>query len=63
LPFEAGKRSANLLLSYMWKAKEKKNEIKLSFKYRIYPTREAEERILKVMQVEAEAQYPSGCNK
>jgi len=47
----------------MWKAKEKKNEIKLSFKYRIYPTREAEERILKVMQVEAEAQYPSGCNK
>jgi len=55
LPFEAGKRSANLLLSYMWKAKEKKNEIKLSFKYSIYPTIEAEEKLLRAMHVETKS--------
>jgi putative transposase len=37
----------------MWRAKEKSNKIQLSFKYRIYPTREVEEKLLKVMQVEA----------
>jgi len=35
----------------MWRAKGKNNKIQLSFKYRIYPTRE--EKLLKVMQVEA----------
>lgn len=39
----------------MWKAKEKKNQIKLSFKYRIYPTKEAEEKLLRAMHVEAKA--------
>ena len=37
----------------MWRAKEKNNKIQLSFKYRIYPTREVEEKIVKVMQIEA----------
>jgi len=35
----------------MWRARGKSNKIQLSFKYRIYPTRE--EKLLKVMQVEA----------
>lgn len=35
----------------MWRAKGKNDKIQLSFKYRIYPTRE--EKLLKVMQVEA----------
>jgi putative transposase len=37
----------------MWRAKEKNNKIRLSFKYRIYPTREVEEKLLRVMQIEA----------
>jgi Transposase and inactivated derivatives len=37
----------------MWRAKEKNNKIQLSFKYRIYPTREVEEKLLRVMQIEA----------
>jgi putative transposase len=37
----------------MWRAREKNNKIQLSFKYRIYPTREVEEKLLRVMQVEA----------
>lgn len=37
----------------MWRAKKKNNKIQLSFKYRIYPTREVEEKLLKIMQVEA----------
>lgn len=37
----------------MWRAKEKSNTIQLSFKYRIYPTREAEEKLLRVMEIEA----------
>jgi putative transposase len=37
----------------MWRAREKSNKIQLSFKYRIYPTREVEEKLLRVMQVEA----------
>jgi hypothetical protein len=32
---------------------EKNNKIQLSFKYRIYPTREVEEKLLRVMQTEA----------
>jgi putative transposase len=39
----------------MWRAREKNNKIRLSFKYRIYPTREVEEKLLRVMQVEAKA--------
>ena len=41
----------------MWRVekKEKKNEIKLSFKYSIYPTIEAEEKLLRAMHVEAKA--------
>ena len=39
------------VLKSMWRAKGKNNKIQLSFKYRIYPTRE--EKLLKVMQVEA----------
>jgi putative transposase len=35
----------------MWRAREKNDKIQLSFKYRIYPTRE--EKLLRVMQVEA----------
>ena len=35
----------------MWRAKGKSDKIQLSFKYRIYPTRE--EKLLRVMQVEA----------
>ena len=35
----------------MWRARGKSNKIQLSFKYRIYPTRE--EKLLRVMQVEA----------
>jgi len=35
----------------MWRARGKSDKIQLSFKYRIYPTRE--EKLLKVMQVEA----------
>ncbi|AWR98842.1 RNA-guided endonuclease InsQ/TnpB family protein [Metallosphaera hakonensis] len=37
----------------MWRAKGKNNTIQLSFKYRIYPTKEVEEKFLKVMQIEA----------
>ncbi|QXJ31499.1 RNA-guided endonuclease InsQ/TnpB family protein [Saccharolobus shibatae] len=37
----------------MWRAKGKNNVIQLSFKYRVYPTREVEEKLLKVMQIEA----------
>ncbi|MGC8565592.1 MAG: RNA-guided endonuclease InsQ/TnpB family protein [Thermoplasmata archaeon] len=37
----------------MWRAKEKNNKIQLSFKYKIYPTKEVEEKLLKVMQIEA----------
>ncbi|MFP3205328.1 MAG: helix-turn-helix domain-containing protein, partial [Metallosphaera yellowstonensis] len=37
----------------MWRAREKNNKIQLSFKYRVYPTKEVEEKLLKVMQVEA----------
>ncbi len=37
----------------MWRAREKSNKIQLSFKYRIYPTKEVEEKLLKVMQAEA----------
>jgi putative transposase len=37
----------------MWRAKEKSNRIQLSFRYKIYPTREVEEKLLKVMQIEA----------
>jgi len=36
----------------MWRAKEKNDKIQLSFKYRVYPTKEVEEKLLKVMQVE-----------
>ncbi|MFP3242793.1 MAG: helix-turn-helix domain-containing protein [Caldisphaera sp.] len=36
----------------MWRARKKNNKIQLSFKYRIYPTREVEEKLLKIMQVE-----------
>ena len=41
----------------MWRVekKEKKNEIKLSFKHSIYPTIESEEKLLRAMQVEAKA--------
>ena len=35
----------------MWRARGKSDKIQLSFKYRIYPTRE--EKLLRVMQVEA----------
>jgi Helix-turn-helix domain. len=35
----------------MWRARGKSDRIQLSFKYRIYPTRE--EKLLRVMQVEA----------
>ncbi|QGA68163.1 RNA-guided endonuclease InsQ/TnpB family protein [Sulfolobus sp. E11-6] len=37
----------------MWRAKGKSNVVQLSFKYKIYPSREVEEKLLKVMQVEA----------
>jgi putative transposase len=37
----------------MWRAKEKNNKIQLSFKYKIYPIREVEEKLTKVMQIEA----------
>ena len=37
----------------MWRAKEKSDKIQLSFKYRICPIREVEEKLLRVMQVEA----------
>jgi Helix-turn-helix domain. len=37
----------------MWRAKEKNNKIQLSFRYKIYPTREVEEKLLKVMEIEA----------
>ena len=37
----------------MWRARGKSDKIQLSFKYRIYPTREVEEKLLRVMQVEA----------
>ena len=37
----------------MWRAREKNNKIQLSFKYRIYPTGEVEEKLLRVMQIEA----------
>ena len=37
----------------MWRARGKSNKIQLSFKYRIYPIREVEEKLLRVMQVEA----------
>ncbi|WP_198968520.1 RNA-guided endonuclease InsQ/TnpB family protein [Saccharolobus islandicus] len=37
----------------MWRAKEKSDKIQLSFKYKIYPTREVEEKLIKVMQIEA----------
>ncbi|ADB86540.1 RNA-guided endonuclease InsQ/TnpB family protein [Saccharolobus islandicus] len=37
----------------MWRAREKSNKIQLSFKYKVYPTREVEEKLLRVMQVEA----------
>ncbi|WP_188681582.1 helix-turn-helix domain-containing protein, partial [Thermogymnomonas acidicola] len=38
----------------MWRAREKSNVIQLSFRYRIYPTGGVEEKLLNVMQVEAE---------
>ncbi|MFC5725065.1 helix-turn-helix domain-containing protein, partial [Streptomyces gamaensis] len=37
----------------MWRAKEKNDKTQLSFKYKIYPTREVEEKLIKVMQIEA----------
>ncbi|WOE49984.1 transposase [Sulfuracidifex metallicus DSM 6482 = JCM 9184] len=37
----------------MWRAKEKNDKIQLSFKYKIYPTREVEEKLLRAMQIEA----------
>ena len=37
----------------MWRARGKSNKIQLSFKYRIYPIREVEEKLLRVMQIEA----------
>jgi len=37
----------------MWRARGKNNKIQLSFKYKIYPTREVEEKLLRVMQIEA----------
>ncbi|AGJ63995.1 RNA-guided endonuclease InsQ/TnpB family protein [Saccharolobus islandicus] len=37
----------------MWRAKEKSDKTQLSFKYKIYPTREVEEKLIKVMQIEA----------
>ena len=37
----------------MWRAKEKNDKIQLSFKYRICPIREVEEKLLRVMQIEA----------
>jgi len=43
----------------MWRAKKKNNRIQLSFKYRIYPAREVEGKLLRVMQVEAKA-YNAG---
>ena len=37
----------------MWRARGKNNKIQLLFKYRIYPTMEVEEKLLRVMQIEA----------
>jgi len=37
----------------MWRVRGKNNKIQLLFKYRIYPTREVEEKLLRVMQIEA----------
>ena len=37
----------------MWRARGKSDVIQLSFKYKIYPTKEVEEKLLKVMQIEA----------
>ena len=37
----------------MWRARGKNDKIQLSFKYKIYPTREVEEKLLRVMQIEA----------
>jgi len=37
----------------MWRAKEKNDVIPLSFKYRIYPTKETEEKLLQIMRIEA----------
>ncbi|BCS91326.1 MAG: transposase [Candidatus Micrarchaeota archaeon] len=37
----------------MWKVKEKNNKITLSYKFRIYPTHEVEEKLIKTMQIEA----------
>jgi len=39
----------------MRRAKEKNDKAKLSFKYRIYPTIEAEEKLLRAMHVETKA--------
>ena len=47
----------------MRRAKEKNDKAKLSFKYRMYPTIESEEKLLRAVQVEAKAQYPSGCGE
>jgi putative transposase len=41
------------VLKNMWRVKKKNNKIQLSLKYKIYPMREVEEKLLRVMQIEA----------
>jgi len=47
----------------MRRAKEKNDKVQLLFKCRVYLTRKAEEKLLRAVQVEAKAQYPSGCGE
>ena len=39
----------------MWGSKKKDDRVQLSYRYKIYPTREVEEKLLKVMEIEAKA--------